>query len=210
MFIISCNDNPKVKANKTTAITLDTSYSIPYRSKWNTELISFPIEFAPGIPYKGVEDIRFAPGWNDVTSEEYWTYCFLWSLQDNPKTDARIIENNLKTYYKGLIGSNTKKNKIPDDKLIITETSFKKVKTDKNDIETFEGTIHMLDYMRQEPITLNCRVHLISCSQQNNVYQFYEISPQPLTHNIWKILSVFREGFKCIDNKEGKIKKVSQ
>ena len=30
---------------------------------WDVERFLIPISFAPSIPYKGIEDIRFAPGW---------------------------------------------------------------------------------------------------------------------------------------------------
>ena len=39
------------------------------------------------IKYSGVEDIRFAPGWGNAKSNEYWTYAFLWYL------DGTVIIN---------------------------------------------------------------------------------------------------------------------
>ena len=46
--------------------------------------------FAPSIKYKGVEDIRFTPGWGKAGSEEYWTYAFLWFLDDEPFVNNEI------------------------------------------------------------------------------------------------------------------------
>jgi len=57
---------------------------------------------------------------------------------------------------------NIEKRKIPAEKILPIKPSIKKVKTDKEDLETFTGTIDMLDYMEQKPITLNCIVHLKS------------------------------------------------
>ena len=34
---------------------------------WDVERFLIPISFAPTIPYKGVEDIRFTPGWAKKT-----------------------------------------------------------------------------------------------------------------------------------------------
>jgi hypothetical protein len=52
----------------------------PYRfdipKGWGVERFPIPIEFAPQVNYKGVEDVRFAPGWGDKTSEQYWSYTF--------------------------------------------------------------------------------------------------------------------------------------
>ena len=36
---------------------------------WGIERFLIPISFAPSIPYKGVEDIRFTPGWAKKSNE---------------------------------------------------------------------------------------------------------------------------------------------
>ena len=36
---------------------------------WGIERFSIPIGFAPSIPYTGVEDIRFTPGWAKKNNE---------------------------------------------------------------------------------------------------------------------------------------------
>src|SRR4051812_6700953 len=63
-------------------------YALTAPEGWGVERFAIPIEFAPSIPYKGVEDIRFAPGWSDAKSNEYWTYAFLWYLDGKPAIDA--------------------------------------------------------------------------------------------------------------------------
>lgn len=195
--LMSCNQGSKDKPAKK---PLSDSYTLPIPAGWGTELFLIPINFAPEIPYKGVEDVRFAPGWGKSGSNEYWTYAFLWCLENNPKTDAKIIENNLKAYYTGLVGSNIQKYNIPRDKIIETEIFIEKAKTVNGDVETFKGTIRMLDYMLQEPITLNCVVHLKSCSNQNTMFIFHEISPKPFTDSVWKNLNQIWAGFECNDN----------
>ena len=158
--LLSCSQNSNTKGKKTISTP---SYTLPFPQGWETEIFSLPATFAPAITYKGVEDIRFAPGWSKVGSNEYWTYCFLWCLEDSIHIDAKIIESNLEGYYTGLIASNIQQNKITPNIIIETETSFEKVKTDSGDAETFKGTIRMLDYMKQEPVTLNCIVRLKKC-----------------------------------------------
>ena len=102
-------------------------YTLNFPNGWDVERFLIPIEFAPQIPYKGVEDIRFTPGWGNVKSDEYWTYAFLWYLDETPKTNAKIIENNLKAYYTGLVGRNIVPRKIQADKLVPVITEIKKV-----------------------------------------------------------------------------------
>jgi hypothetical protein len=149
------------------------------------------------IKYTGVEDIRFAPGWGKVNTSEYWSYAFLWYLDGRVETNVKIIESNLKAYYTGLIASNIEPRKIPAEKLIEVNTHFKKVETDKGDMETFRGTIYMLDYMEQKPIMLNCIVHLKTCKEQNKTYLFHEISPKPFDEAVWESLNQLWLDFTC-------------
>jgi hypothetical protein len=172
-------------------------YYLPLPKDWNFERFLIPIGFAPEIPYKGVEDIRFTPGWAKRTSDEYWTYAFLWWLDGSPKIDAQIVATNLKAYYTGLYKANSDSVQTATENPVPAVTSFKKIPTAKGDLETYSGTIEMMDYMQRKPITLNCRVHLASCREENKSIIFYELSPKPFTHNNWTNLSQLWLNFKC-------------
>jgi hypothetical protein len=170
-------------------------YSLPIPKDWNIERFLIPISFAPQIPYKGVEDIRFTPGWAKVKSDEYWSYTFLWYLEGDVKIDPQILNSNLNAYYTGLISSNG--SNIPREKVIPVVASFREVLTDTGDFKTYTGTIQMIDYMEQKPIVLNCKVHLKSCPGENNTFIFCELSPKPFAHDIWLSLDKLWLDFKC-------------
>jgi hypothetical protein len=170
-------------------------YTLPIPKDWTIERFSVPVSFAPQIKYKGVEDIRFTPGWGKVKSEDYWSYAFLWYLDGEVEMDSRIIESNLKAYYTGLVSVNGRN--IPVEKLIPVETSFQEVLKDKDDLKTYAGSVKMTDYMEQKAIALNCKVHLKSCPGENKTFIFYELSPQPLSHAIWLSLDQLWLDFKC-------------
>jgi hypothetical protein len=172
-------------------------YHLPIPKDWTIERFLIPISFAPQILYKGVEDIRFTPGWGNIKTDEYWTYAFLWYIDGAVKTDATIIAGNLKAYYTGLFIVNTDSTKARSEKLIPVTTSFKKEPTGKEDLETYAGTIEMGDFMQRKPITLNCIVHLKICSEDNKTILFYELSPKPFTHNNWLSLNQLWLDFKC-------------
>ena len=175
------------------AKTWESPYYLPTPQDWAIERFLIPIAFASHIPYKGVEDIRFAAGWNNVKSEAYWSYAFLWYLDGTPNINAKIIQNNLKAYYTGLVDVM----KGESDELVIVQSKIIKVKTDKGDIKTFRGTIYMLDYMAHKPITLNFIIHLKRCATQSKTYLFHEISPKPYNDNIWKSLGQLWTEFSC-------------
>ena len=163
---------------------------------WGIERFLIPISFAPTIPYKGVEDIRFTPGWAQRTTSEYWSYAFLWYLDGYQTFDAKTIENNLHAYYTGLIKVNRDSSKIAD-KLFPVTSSIKTRTTEKGDLKTFEGSVHMLDYMSLQPITLNFVIHIRSCAGKDKTFVFHEISPMPYSDDVWKRLHQFWVNFKC-------------
>lgn len=172
-------------------------YHLPIPKDWAIERFLIPISFAPQISYKGVEDIRFTPGWANEKKDNYWTYAFLWYLDGTVETNEKIIAENLKHYYTGLIQVNTDSSRSGDEVFIPVITSFKKIKTDRGDKETYSGTIEMRDYMKRTPITLNAIVHLKYCTQEKKTILFYKLSPKPLTHNVWLSLNRLWLDFKC-------------
>ena len=175
-------------------------YHLAIPKDWTIERFLIPISFAPRIPYKGVEDIRFTPGWGNVNSDEYWTYAFLWYLDGAPKMDAKMIADNLKAYYTGLININRENYKVPVEKLIPVLTSFNGIQAHNRDLTTYTGTIEMLDYMQQKPITLHCIVHQVRCPEEDKTILFYELSPKPFTHKNWQSLNQLWLDFKCKKN----------
>lgn len=171
-------------------------YTLPIPKDWTIERFLIPISFAPQIVYNGIEDIRFTPGWSKVNNDAYWSYAFLWYLDGEVKINSEIIESNLKAYYSGLINANG--SSIPSEKRVQVLTSFKETETTKGDFKTYNGTIQMLDYMQQKPITLNCKVHWKLYAGENKTFIFYELSPKVLSHTVWLSLDQLWIDFKCI------------
>jgi hypothetical protein len=132
--ISSCNNtNNKPTIKKRLS---DYNFSIP--KEWQVERMTFPIDFAPDISYSGVEDLRFTPGWEFTTSEEHWSYIFLWWVDGNPNINDTILQKNLKIYYIGLVTRNITKRYIPANKIIPTVTTIRKIETTQNDTDTYK------------------------------------------------------------------------
>src|SRR5262245_24178101 len=47
------------------AVRSTTGFDWPVPAGWKHETIPFPLGFAPGLPFHGVEELRFAPGFFD-------------------------------------------------------------------------------------------------------------------------------------------------
>ena len=170
-------------------------YHLSIPAGWTTEHFSLPPEFASTITFKGVEDIRFAPGWGDSKSDEHWTYSFLWWLEGSPKIDAGILQSNIKAYYEGLVSRNIAG--VPSNKLVPTAASVKKATTAPGDLETFNASISMFDYHTQQPMTLNCLIHIKECKDQKHTSIYFELSPKPFGHPVWKKMNQIGDSFDC-------------
>ncbi len=196
-ILVSCNHSQQTKTeNKKIAST----YFLPVPLNWTTETFPFPISFAPSITYKGTEDIRFAPGWGNASSNEYWTYAFLWNVEGKQAIDTATIKKYLTDYYSGLINSNIEKRKILKSILFPPVIVIEKATIENEDAATYNGTVHMLDYQAQEPITLNCIIHVRSCPNTDNTFIFHEISPKPYSDPVWKTMNDIWTDFKCAGN----------
>lgn len=191
--IISCKDHQQTKkpAQPSTGYTFD----IP--KGWHSERIPFPIEFAPQIPYRGFEDLRFPPGWEFTTSDEHWSYTFLWWLDGAVQLDTAVLKGYLDNYYSGLLAQNVKKRLAAAKEIIHPNATITKAATANGDAETFAGTIAMPDYLDVTfpTLTLNCVIHQKDCGTHTAV--IFEVSPQPAGHRVWQQLNQLEEGFKC-------------
>ncbi len=194
---VECIQWIKRELNIFDAKTWTPPYNLAVPPGWNIERFSLPPEFAQRIIFKGVEDLRFTPGWGDKTSEEYWSYAYLWWLEGNPKIDVGSLQQNLKDYYSGLVGRNIISRQIPAGKLVPTNTTIKKIKTTEGDTETYSGTVSMLDYMTQQPMVLNILIHIRNCGMQKRTAVFVEVSPKPFGHRVWKEFAIMNKGFQC-------------
>jgi hypothetical protein len=169
-------------------------YDLPVPTGWQVERFALPPDFASPFTYSGVEDIRFAPGWGDVKSEEHWAYSFLWWLDGTPGIDAATLQANLTAYYTGLVGRNL--SNVPAEKRVATTVAVKKIKSLANDRETFSATINMLDYHEQKPMVLNGIIHVKDIATTGHTAVYIQLSPRPLSHIIWKKMDEIGDKFK--------------
>ncbi|HEY4209392.1 MAG TPA: hypothetical protein VGM31_21350 [Puia sp.] len=171
-------------------------YKLDTPRGWSTEHFSLPPEFAPQITYKGTEDLRFAHGWADGASEEHWAYAFLWWLDGRPQFTTERLQACLKDYYNGLVQRNIARRKIPKEKLVPIKASFRIITTQPGDKTTFSGTVAMLDYLTQTPMTLNVLVHWKYLRSPDHTALFFEVSPRPFDHHIWLQLNELNKGLR--------------
>lgn len=151
---------------------------------WNSEQIDFPLAFAPEIELEGFEDLRFAPGWSDPQSEEFWTYHFTWVLDKPVKLDKDYLEATFSIYFDGL--TRTVLNQTTDSS--VQEKPEKTISQFQKTESGFTGTIKIFDaFHSMESLTLNCKVQERICTASGKQLVSFDLTPEPLDNQIWNI-----------------------
>ncbi|MBY6187144.1 hypothetical protein KUV89_11000 [Marinobacter hydrocarbonoclasticus] len=84
------------------ALTTAAMTLLPEPAGWRGERIALPPEFAPNLPFKGVEELRFSPGMYDPQANDFFSYLFAFSLDPGTPLDRASIARLLTLYYQGL------------------------------------------------------------------------------------------------------------
>ncbi|MHB8207873.1 hypothetical protein [Mucilaginibacter sp.] len=169
-----------------------TGYSLPLPEKWKSETIPFPIDFAPSIPYQGIEELRFTPGWGDAKSNDYWSYTFLWFVDGTPQVNANLLNTYLTTYFDGLYHSN---NKSSPDSVGFTKSDITNTSTASGDEQTYSGKISTLNFLTKKKITFYVSIHLQPHADAKETAIFFEVSPKPYSNPVWGELDGIVSGF---------------
>ena len=161
---------------------------------WQSEILTFPLGFAPSIDFVGFEDLRFSPGWNDPGSQEFWAYTFVWYIEkDSAMTESKLTEY-FNSYYDGLMGvdANNQADTANSNQLDKTICLF--VKTD----EGFSGKMRVYDrFFTKDYMTLNIKVKESFCPKTNKQIILCDISPKAFDHEVWGIFDDVKLKIKC-------------
>lgn len=166
------------------------SFSWVTDASWRKETIPFPLEFAPELPYRGLEEIRFAPGFFDPKAPGYWTYAFVWWIDETgPRLERATLEANLKDYFVGLTKAVAKDKFEPDLSRI-------GVHLEANVVPGLVGTARTIDaFKTHEEVTLNVHVKTGSCDDRRFVLM--SLSPKAKSDPMWVQLNDIAAAFQC-------------
>ena len=161
---------------------------------WQSEIIPFPMGFAPAIDFVGFEDLRFAPGWNDPNSEEFWTYFFVWYIETyGAMTESKLTET-INSYYDGLMGVDMHNQADTTKSNQLDKTFCLFIKTD----EGFSGKMRVYDrFFTKDYLTLNIKVRETFCPKTDKQIIFCDISPKAFDHKVWGIFDDIKLKVAC-------------
>jgi hypothetical protein len=166
----------------------------PTPPEWKTETIPFPLDFAPTIPHKGVEELRFAPGFFKVAAPGYFSYAFVWWIEAQQPLAAQTLAAELKQYYQGLCRAvGGKKYKFDEARYHVELMPAKDTATGW---DALTGQASLYDaFGNGQPLSLHLRAYQRNCQGHRAVLVL--ASPQPESAPIWTELHVRAEAFRC-------------
>ncbi|MBX7220462.1 MAG: hypothetical protein K1Y36_10995 [Blastocatellia bacterium] len=172
-------------------------FELPTPQGWRTETIPFPLGFAPSLPYKGVEELRFAPGFFKAGQEDMWSYVFVWYLEGKPALTEATFQKDFKAYFEGLAKAVEKPEKFDPAKATATLKLGKAVSTTAGRT-VYEGTLANYDpFVTHDRLALFVKLEVLRCEKENRTVVLSQISPQPKSHPIWQTLNRISQGFAC-------------
>jgi hypothetical protein len=164
----------------------------PVPAGWNHETIPFPLGFAPQLPYRGVEELRFAPGWSKPNQPGYWSCDIVWWLTEKPAFDAATMEAALATYFHGLSES------VGRGKLRVDASRFRAELVADRASRQLTGRIFSMDaFATGLPITLNAVIELRECGKARRHAVILMLSPRGSTDPIWRALQSTARALVC-------------
>jgi hypothetical protein len=188
---------PSSDAAQPRALASDDGFSWPVPAGWRKETIPFPLEFAPDLPHKGVEELRFGPGFSHPQESDYWSYDFVWRLDDDSVVDARTLADELTRYFRGLSMAVGGK-KYGFDKGRFKAAVAKVPPPEGSTATAFRGRVESYDaFVTGKPIVLNVEARRETCPDGRRRFVSFAISPQAPDGPVWKSLREETAAFRC-------------
>jgi hypothetical protein len=165
------------------------SFVWPTAEGWKHETIPFPLEFAPDLPYRGTEELRFAPGFFEPSAPGYFSYAFVWWIASGPRLERATVEAHLKQYFVGLTKAVAKNEFEPDLSRIDTHL-------ESNVEPGLVGTVRTIDaFKTRSEIVLNVRAKTGACGDRH--FLLVKASPKPMNDPTWASLNEVAASFQC-------------
>jgi|GEM_PF-628360 len=154
---------------------------------WRLETMSVPPGFAPDVKLNGSEEIRFAPGMFDNTSDTYFT-CELAILTDGaPDLSTAEIRDFLEKYYRGLSTSQAQRTGLKVDPAQMKATVSPSPTADAKN--RFDAQVDFFDsFSDGRKITLNVEVQVLPLPARKQTCVILLVSPGAKDSAVWRTL----------------------
>ena len=142
---------------------------------WKSEIILFPLSFAPGIDLTGYEDLRFTPNWNKPNSSEFWSYMFVWYVDKDEAMSKDRLTMFINRYYDGLMNIKSQNLEPTDTTLEVSDHGY-------------AGVARVYDnFFTKSYMNFNITITVVDCNATKQLIRFH-ISPKPFEDEVWSRL----------------------
>lgn len=170
--------------------TMPTGFPFTWKAPdgWRTETIPFPLDFAPSLAYKGVEEIRFGPEFGKPDKLGYFTYAFVWVIEADDVPSAEQLAQDLKVYFDGLmteVGRSKDKSWPAVSSKVVVKKMLPRNLPKPNEDGAFDvfpyaiGRAETVDaFYTKKPLALDVAVYRIQPPLAYRQALYFELSPK--------------------------------
>jgi hypothetical protein len=166
-------------------------FAWPTPPDWRGETIPFPLDFAKDLPYRGVEELRFAPDFFDATAPTYFSYVFVWWLEGEPELGEQMLERDLVAYFAGLSDA------VGGKKFTFDPAHYRATLAPREG-GGFEGVVETYDpFGAGQELTLYVELTVRDCPAAERRSLLALASPRARPDPVWDGLDAVGAGFEC-------------
>lgn len=171
-------------------------FSMP--RSWRFEGYDFPLPWSPQIAYHGIEDIAFAPDFDQRDGGNYHSLVWFWWLEGQPAIDAGSLRADLLKYFQGLTQQRgSTYHFTPElDRVAVTVAPPASAPGAAPAAAVYRGDAITYDTHGQL-ITLHLDVETRVCADAGHTALLFILSPQPPDAPIWSKMEAIRSSFRC-------------
>jgi C-terminal processing protease CtpA/Prc len=165
------------------------SYFLEANPEWSKELFQIPLNFAPDVSLRGIEDARFTPGWREKEGDTFWSYVFGWNVNHTQPLSIDEMSRNLELYFNGLMRV---KERGKEYGMTESKASFIEIESTTNTLK-YTGQIKTLDgFFERKPMTFNVKVEQQFCEEIQRAVLIFRFSPQSFDSDVWNKLETVK------------------
>jgi hypothetical protein len=162
---------------------------------WRKESFTFPLPYAPTLPYEGAEHVRFTPDWKKFDQPDGFSYVFLWDIRPTLLEDE-ALERAMAVYFDGLMNNVAIARKL-EAMVPRTVVVLHPLGAPGGWRIAYAGTIHTWNgFAKAEPLVLNAEITQRPCGPER-IQIFFAMSMADRAAPIWKQLRAAREATAC-------------
>src|SRR5215471_13915524 len=159
-------------------------YSLPSFPGGNSFFYLLPPSFSRFLPLYGEGSTREPPGFYDTTSDDFFSYAFIWWIDGTADLSTSALRDDIQIYYTGLCPSPNVAATLDDPSAATRDAGAL--------VARRAGTLNVgMCFSNPVPLA-TIEVSSYECPDHHAVLVL--VSPQPTTSQVWSDLYAIRDG----------------